>query len=147
MSEPLNRIDDAAGLESRHADDQRPYQIAYDILRQHIVGKQLPPGLVLLESRIAELMDISRAPVRRALELLHRDGFVRRFEGRGYLVGADDPTQTPLRIDLREAGFTAPAGMSESIGLFTWERIYREVETAVGRTTLIGALHSSTTKC
>ena len=138
MSEPLNRIDDAAGLESRHADDQRPYQIAYDILRQHIVGKQLPPGLVLLESRIAELMDISRAPVRRALELLHRDGFVRRFEGRGYLVGADDPTQTPLRIDLREAGFTAPAGMSESIGLFTWERIYREVETAVGRTIPFG---------
>ena len=89
MSEPLNRIDDAAGLESRHADDQRPYQLAYDILRQHIVGKQLPPGLVLLESRIAELMDISRAPVRRALELLHRDGFVRRFEGRGYLVGSD----------------------------------------------------------
>src|ERR1700676_1649357 len=129
MFKSRNRFDDAAVLEGRHAADQRPYQLAYDVLKRPIVGKQLPPGLVLLESRIAELMDISRAPVRRALELLHRDGFVRRFEGRGYLVGADDPTQTPLRIDLREAGFTAPAGMSESNGLFPWGGTYREVWT------------------
>jgi DNA-binding GntR family transcriptional regulator len=138
MSEPLNRLDDASALESRQADDQRLYQLAYDVLRRHIVGKQLPLGLVLLESRIAELLDISRAPVRRALELLLRDGLVRRFEGRGYLVGGSEPTQAPLRIDLSEAGFIAPAGMSESIGLFTWERIYREVETAVGRTIPFG---------
>src|SRR5258708_16428730 len=128
MSEPLKRLDDAAAPEGRHADDQRPYQLAYDVLRRHIVGKQLPPGLVLLESRIAELMDISRAPVRRALELLHRDGLVRRFEGRGYLVGGNDPTQAPLRIDLREAGFTAPAALSESIGPLTWERLYHQAE-------------------
>ena len=138
MFKSRNRFDDAAVLEGRHADDQRPYQLAYDVLKRHIVGKQLPPGLVLLESRIAELLDISRAPVRRALELLQGDGLVCRFKGRGYLVGGNEATQTPLRIDLRETGFAAPAGLSESIGLFTWERIYREVETAVGRTIPFG---------
>lgn len=124
------RFQAAAGPRARTT-DPHPYQLTYDVIKRHIVDRRLPDGLVLLETQIADVMNVSRAPVRRALELLYREGLVSRFEGRGYLVGAQ--ARTPLRLDLREAGFAAPEGISESIGLFAWERIYREVETAVGR--------------
>jgi DNA-binding GntR family transcriptional regulator len=126
-----------AGARSRR-DDPRPYQLTYDVLKRHIAERRLPDGLVLLETQIAEILKVSRAPVRRALEILHGEGLVSRFDGRGYLVGPKNQ-QEPLRMDLRGAGFAAPEGISESIGLFAWERIYREVETAVGRAIPFGA--------
>lgn len=63
-------------------------------------GGGLPPGAVLLEGPIAELVDSSRTPVRRALAALEREGLVRRFDGRGVLVGG---TGAPLRIALTAA--------------------------------------------
>ncbi len=125
------RLQSSAGSEGRRH-DPHPYQLTYDVIKRHILDQRLPEGLVLLETQIAEMMNVSRAPVRRALEILYREGLVSRFDGRGYLVGPDE-TRAPLRVDLREAGFAAPEGLSESIGLFAWERIYHEVETAVGR--------------
>jgi DNA-binding GntR family transcriptional regulator len=134
---------DRSGLEQRIVDDLRPYRIAYEIIKQQIINSRLPQGLVLLESRMAELLGMSRAPIRRALELLHKDGLIRRFDGRGYLVGAGEDgggakSIAPLRLDPLDAGFRAPDGLSESIGLFTWERIYLEIAGAVGRTIPFG---------
>jgi DNA-binding GntR family transcriptional regulator len=127
-----------AALVERHFDDQRPYRLAYQIIKQQIINNRLPKGLVLLESRVAQLLAMGRAPIRRALELLHREGLIHRFDGRGYLVGPPSDGMTPLRLDLVDAGFRAPEGLSESIGLFTWERIYREIARAVGRTIPFG---------
>ena len=98
------RSQPAAGPRGRRT-DPHPYQLTYDVIKRHIVDRRLPDGLVLLETQIADAMKVSRAPVRRALELLHDEGLVSRFEGRGYLVGAE--AKTPLRTDLREAGFAA----------------------------------------
>lgn len=128
-------------LERLVVNDQRLYRIAYDIIKRQITNKHLPRGLVLLESRMAELLAMSRAPIRRALELLHKEGLIHRFNGRGYLVGPDEvgaDNIIPLRLGLSEAGFRAPEGLSESIGLFTWERIYRQIASAVGRSIPFG---------
>lgn len=119
-------------------DDRHPYEIAYEVLKQHLDQRKLPRGLVLLEGPVADLLAMSRAPVRRALELLCQDGMIRRFAGRGYLVGKQGDSSPPLRLPLREAGFTPPEGLRTSLGLFTWERIYQEIEATVARTIPFG---------
>lgn len=109
----------------------RLYQAAYNALRYHIDEKRLQPGLVLLEGRIADVLGMSRAPVKRALAQLCDEGLIHRFDGRGYLVGPLSDDVAPHRADLREIGFSLPEPIAESIGRFAWERIYAEVETHV----------------
>lgn len=54
---------------------------------------------MLLEGPISEAFGTSRVPVRQALKLLAGDRLIRRFEGRGYLVGRPYGTPpAPLRV-------------------------------------------------
>lgn len=52
------------------------YQQAYRLLRAKILAGELEPGQSLLESRTAQMLNISRTPVREALRQLERDGLV-----------------------------------------------------------------------
>lgn len=63
------------------------YRTIYSSLRSAIQIGRLIPGQVLLEGPIAEVFGTSRIPVRKALRLLSDEGMIRRFDGRGYLVG------------------------------------------------------------
>ena len=65
---------------------QRRYELVCDVLRSNIKTGRLPPGFVLLEGPIADLMQSSRAPVQTALKILEEEGVVRRFPGRGFVV-------------------------------------------------------------
>ena len=83
---------------------QRRYEIAEDVLRRNIVQGVLPRGLVLLEGPVADILQVSRAPVQRALQQLERDGLVHRFRGRGYLVGPAEHAIEPDRTDIKTLG-------------------------------------------
>lgn len=108
------------------------YEVVYGVLRRNIEEANLPQGLVLLEGPIAEIFDLSRAPVQRALQLLEADGLVRRFEGRGYLAGRAARPDLPLRFDIREVGLRLPGDIAETLqARSSWERIYHEVEREV----------------
>lgn len=63
------------------------YEHIRTILAARIRAGVLSDGLVLTEGAIAQLFGTSRAPVRQALELLHQDHLIQRFQGRGYMVG------------------------------------------------------------
>ncbi|PYC08136.1 GntR family transcriptional regulator [Pseudomonas sp. MB-090624] len=76
------------------------YEIIRNTLREAILGGQTAPGLVLVEGPLAELFGTSRVPVRQALNLLHEEGLIRRFEGRGFLVDPQGTSETPLRVPL-----------------------------------------------
>ncbi len=52
----------------------------YKALRQCIVSGEIPPGTVLAASGLADTMGVSRTPLREALLLLERDGFVQRLK-------------------------------------------------------------------
>ncbi|QFT84311.1 Bacterial regulatory protein, GntR family [Halomonas sp. THAF12] len=101
-------------------------------LREAMRARRLPANMILLEGPIARLFGTSRGPVRKALELLHEQGLISRFEGRGFLATPDPDAVTPTRepltpemlgldIDERPAVDTRPAA----------ERIYAQVEEAV----------------
>lgn len=109
----------------------RLYQAAYSVLHHHINERRLPSGLILLEGRIADVLGMSRAPVKRALAQLCDEGLIHRYDGRGYLVGPLSDDVQPQQRDLREFGLSLPESLAHSIGRFAWERIYAEVETQV----------------
>ncbi|MRT24941.1 FCD domain-containing protein [Enterobacteriaceae bacterium RIT697] len=50
--------------------------IAYRLLKQRILDGALPAGTQLLEHEAAELLNMSRTPVREAMIRLHQDGMV-----------------------------------------------------------------------
>lgn len=58
----------------------------YEIILDEIVSGALAPGARLVESRLAERLEVSRTPIREALFRLHQDGFVLTDSGRGFSV-------------------------------------------------------------
>ncbi|MGP1254406.1 MAG: GntR family transcriptional regulator [Kiloniellales bacterium] len=115
------------------------YEIVHRVLYDHIIERRFPEGLVLLEGPIAEVFEISRAPVNRALRQLYDEGLIQRFEGRGYLVPGRSGTTEPVRLDIREAGLELPTAIDEELGQrASWERIYAAVEAEVGSALAFG---------
>jgi len=59
---------------------------AYQHLRARIIDQTIEPSSRLVEARIAEQLGISRTPVREALHLLEKDGFIKSIPRVGYMV-------------------------------------------------------------
>jgi DNA-binding GntR family transcriptional regulator len=115
------------------------YELVAAALRSNIAAGRLPHGLVLLEGPIAGLLGTSRAPVQAALRILEEEDLVRRFEGRGYLVGGPSSTEKPIRTDLTKLELRVSDEIDSALqnrGL--WERVYEEVETAVAASLVFG---------
>jgi DNA-binding GntR family transcriptional regulator len=118
---------------------QKRYEIAEDVLRSNIEDSTLPLGVVLLEGPIAEILQISRAPVQRALQALESEGLVHRFNGRGYLVGPADQGIEPNRTDIKTLGLSIPRHADEALqSRSSWERIYNTVEADVAGCVVFG---------
>lgn len=118
---------------------QKRYEIAEDVLRGNIEDHTLPQGVVLLEGPIADILQISRAPVQRALQALESEGLVHRFNGRGYLVGPAGQGIEPNRTDIKTLGLTIPRHADEALqSRASWERIYNTVEADVAGCVVFG---------
>lgn len=61
-------------------------QLAYDNLKQRIIDGELKPGFRLREEDLSAEMNISRAPIREAFNMLERDGFTTIVPRKGALV-------------------------------------------------------------
>ena len=61
-------------------------QVVYDKLQQMIIQGELTPGMRLTEEELSQTMNISRAPIREALNMLERDGFVKIIPRKGAVV-------------------------------------------------------------
>jgi DNA-binding GntR family transcriptional regulator len=61
-------------------------ELAYDSIRRSILSGQFKPGEHLVESRIAAEMEISRAPVREAMQRLAQEGLTVEKPRRGSFV-------------------------------------------------------------
>lgn len=114
------------------------YELIRQRLRQAIVGQRVAPGLVLLEGPVAKVFGTSRIPVRKAFELLHDEGLLRTFDGRGYLVARPGQHVQPQRLPLDAQALGQDAGdvvihiPSES------ERIHDELEQSISTAMIFG---------
>jgi DNA-binding GntR family transcriptional regulator len=59
---------------------------AYQAIKQAILSLKLEPGSLLLEDKLAEQLNISKTPVRQALQQLEGDGLVTRIPYKGTYV-------------------------------------------------------------
>lgn len=71
--------------ENREADPSRN-STTYSSIKRMILAGQLGPGKKLVHEELAEALDVSRTPVREALERLYQEGFVTRLPRRGFYV-------------------------------------------------------------
>lgn len=101
----------------------RLYERVFRILARQIADGAIPAGTRLHESTIAARFAISRAPARRALADLERDGFLVKSAGRGYTVRAvaRGPGETGARDSVA-------SHETRLVSFSTWEPIYGEVE-------------------
>ena len=69
--------------------ESRPIrEIAYEVLKHAIITGEIPAGERIVETDYAELLHISRTPLREALRKLERDGLVEYVLRRGVVVRA-----------------------------------------------------------
>jgi GntR family transcriptional regulator, vanillate catabolism transcriptional regulator len=72
-------------------------------LREMILNGKLAPAQRVAEAPLAELLGVSRTPVRQALPLLAQEGLLVENETRGYLVRAFTSEEITDAIDVRGA--------------------------------------------
>jgi DNA-binding GntR family transcriptional regulator len=73
----------------------------FDTLRQAIVSGHMAPGDRLVESRIAQALEISRTPVREAIHKLEREGFICRRPRGGFTVLGFSPKDIEETFEIR----------------------------------------------
>ena len=76
-------------------------QRVYATVRERIILGQYPQGSRLPEQRIGEELDVSRVPLREAVPLLERDGFVQSFPRRSAVVNRWDAAAIDELFDAR----------------------------------------------
>jgi DNA-binding GntR family transcriptional regulator len=98
------------------------------ILHDSIKAGRLTPGTILMEGSLAALFGSSRTPVKQALSDLSDRGVIRRFDGRGFIVGSGKAAHrvplTAQQLGLDEANPELPR-------TWAWQRIYDSVERAL----------------
>lgn len=105
---------------------------AYDRILGLVLSGGLPGGAPLQERRLAELLDISRTPIREALGRLETDGVVERHAGRFLKVreiSAQEMIEVLLVRELLEVKAAAIA--AERIDPATVARLVDDVERAL----------------
>ncbi|GAA4334261.1 GntR family transcriptional regulator [Pigmentiphaga soli] len=73
----------------------------YETLRGDILAQRVRPGVKLIPEHIAGTLNVSRTPVRHALERLCQEGYVTRIPARGYFVAEMDATEASDLYDVR----------------------------------------------
>ncbi|HVO01453.1 MAG TPA: GntR family transcriptional regulator [Candidatus Cybelea sp.] len=110
------------------------YRKVAAILEDSIEAGRLRPGTILLEGSLAQIFGLSRTPVKQALSELSDRGKVRRFDGRGFVVGAegtetaDDNGKTARRVRLTAGLLGLDEARPELPRTWAWQRIYETVE-------------------
>lgn len=97
-----------------------------DALAEAIAAERLPRGALLLEGHVASIFSSTRTPVRQAFALLNAAGAIRRFDGRGFIVGAG--TDAPRRIALSAEMFGSGDEGQPLRKAPAWETIYDALE-------------------
>ncbi|MBD9373541.1 GntR family transcriptional regulator [Rhizobium sp. ARZ01] len=97
-----------------------------DALAEAIAAGRLPKGALLLEGHVAGIFSSTRTPVRQAFALLEAAGAIRRFEGRGFVVGQG--RGAPLRLMLTPDMFGDGEEAQTLRKAPAWEGIYEGLE-------------------
>jgi DNA-binding GntR family transcriptional regulator len=74
----------------------------YNHLKQEIFNSQIPEDAILVESRLAEQIGISRTPIREALHFLEKEGLLEIIPRAGYRVRKIDWDEVEEIVEIRK---------------------------------------------
>jgi len=113
-------------------------QAATDALRELILKGRIRPGEQLRERDVAEMIGVSRTPLREALNQLEREGLVQSQPHRGYTVTAIDLKTGQQLLDLRRildgyaatlaAGVISQRGIDDLDAILAQLAVYEAME-------------------
>jgi DNA-binding GntR family transcriptional regulator len=109
---------------------------AVDLLRNKIVRGELPPGTQLAEREVADLLGISRIPVRDALNELQTEGLVVTKNNRRYVIELNERDVRELyetRLALEKLAVQLATKNTSAENGAALDAIQREMKAAVGR--------------
>lgn len=90
--------------ESQMLEKQQPYKYrVYEEIKNAILSEQYAPGTVLNERKLSEELGISRTPVREALQMLEKDGWLQAETYKGTVVRAFDASYMHEILEIRTA--------------------------------------------
>lgn len=75
----------------------------YQAMQELIISRQLAPGQHLVESELADMLGVSRQPIREALQLLNSEGWVDLRPGYGAFVHAPTEAEVDQLLVVRAA--------------------------------------------
>lgn len=101
MNQASSMITDDSNQE-RKPRKKKAAETVYNRLRDEILSGQIDPGELLSEAEIARRFDVSRTPVREALNLLACDRLVQALPQRGHLVRTISFSEIMEAFELRE---------------------------------------------
>ena len=78
-------------------------RFTYERLKDAILSNRLKPGSKLGHQLLAEMLGVSRTPVRESLERLSQEGYVTHVANRGYFVAEIDSREVRDLYQTREA--------------------------------------------
>jgi Transcriptional regulators len=88
-------------------------------IKQAIIAQKFPAGHLLNERKLAEEMDVSRTPVREAIQMLELEGWVEVFPWRGAVV-------QPVTIDDIEETFQLRMAIEPLVIDLIWNKLGEE---------------------
>ncbi len=77
-------------------------EIAYENIKQQIIEGNLKPGVWLREQDLADVMEISRAPIREAFNQLEKEGFIEIIPRKGARVVSLSKKEIEDIFEIRE---------------------------------------------
>lgn len=78
-------------------------EIAYDQIRESILSGRMAPGEHINENQLADMLEISRAPVREACRQLQKEGLVEITKNKGTFVKNISPHEAVEIYEIRAA--------------------------------------------
>jgi DNA-binding GntR family transcriptional regulator len=107
----------------------------YQAMQELIISRRLAPGQHLVESELAQMLGVSRQPVREALQWLNNEGWVDLRPGYGAFVHAPTPDEADellaVRALLESEAARLAAGHADADGVARLRDLNRQGEEAL----------------
>lgn len=125
-------------------DAESKQEQVYNSLKTDILEGKFPPGSPMVERKLCDIYNVSRSPIRNALQRLIRDGLVSFVPGKGMIVPEITIEDIFEIYDMMEMfqiyAIRRSAGKMNDVSLKTLENILQNIRTSLDQENVPGAI-------
>ena len=126
-------------------DSESKQEQVYTLIKDDIMQGKFPPGTPMVERKLCDIYNVSRSPIRNALQRLVRDGLVSFVPGQGMIVSEVTIEDIFEIYDMMELfqiyAVRRSANKMNEVALNTMENILLNIRSALNEENIPGAIH------